>query len=255
MYCLCSKPFAGGLPSLKAAANKPLVCYVTDGKSLNPAVAQTGTPNLLENIRRAVEAGVNWIQIREKDLPARELLEVARQAVHMAGERGGGTLGPARIIINDRLDVALAAGAHGVHLGHESLAAGEVKRWCGAGNAAAEFAIGVSCHSLEEARKAESAKADYISFGPIFETPSKVSFGAPQGLLKLTEVCRAVPDIQVIPTGGVNAKNPASGIRAGAAGIAAIRMFQESNHSKEINDAVSFIHHLSTEEGFRSEPG
>ena len=251
MYCLCSKPFAGGLPSLKAAANKPIVCYVTDGKSLNPAVAQTGTSNLPENIRRAVEAGVNWVQIREKDLPARELFELARQAVQMAAGRGEGNLGPARIIINDRLDVALAAGAHGVHLGHESLAASDVKHWCGAGNAAADFAIGVSCHILEEARKAESAKADYIFFGPIFETPSKMQFGAPQGLLKLTEVCRAVPDIKVIAIGGVNAENSASCVRAGAAGIAAIRIFQESDHSKEINDAVSFMHDLSTEEGFR----
>ena len=251
MYCLCWKPFAGGLPSLKAAANKPIVCYVTDGKSLNPAVAQTGTSNLPENIRRAVEAGVNWVQIREKDLPARELLELARQAVQMAAGRGEGNLDPARIIINDRLDVALVASAHGVHLRHESLAAGDVMRWCRAGNAPADFAIGVSCHRLEEARKAENAEADYIFFGPIFETPSKMSFGAPQGLLKLTEVCRAVPDIKVIAIGGVNAENSASCIRAGAAGIAAIRMFQESGHSKEINDAVAFIHDLGAEEGFR----
>jgi thiamine-phosphate pyrophosphorylase len=238
---------------LKAAANKPIVCYVTDGKSLNRA--EGGTLKIPENIRRALEAGVNWVQIREKDLPARELLELARQAVQMAAGRGGGNLGPARIIINDRLDVALAAGAHGVHLRRESLAASDVMRWCRAGNAPADFAIGVSCHSLEEARKAESAKADYIFFGPIFETPSKMSFGAPQGLLKLTEVCRAVPDSKVIAIGGVNAENSASCIRAGAAGIAAIRMFRESDHSKEINDAVAFIHDLGREEGFRSEPG
>src|ERR1700722_16590669 len=134
MCCLYSKPFAGGLPSLKAAADKPIVCYVTDRKSLNPARAQAGTSQILENIRRAVEAGVNWVQIREKDLPARELLELARQAVQMAAGRGEGNLGPARIIINDRLDVALVASAHGVHLRHESLAAGDVMRWCRAGN-------------------------------------------------------------------------------------------------------------------------
>ena len=251
MCCLYSKPFAGGLPSLKAAADEPIVCYVTDRKSLNPAMAQARTSQILENIRRAVEAGVDWVQIREKDLPARELLELARQAVQMAAGRGRGNPGRARLIINDRLDVALAAGAHGVHLGHESLAAGEVVRWCRAGNAPADFAIGVSCHRLEEARKAENAEADYIFFGPIFETPSKMSFGAPQGLLKLTEVCRAVPDVKVIAIGGVNAENSASCIRAGAAGIAAIRMFRESDHSKKINDAVAFIHDLGAKEGFR----
>src|SRR3984885_15369617 len=99
MYCLCWKPFAGGLPSLKAAANKPIVCYVIDGKSLNPAVAQTGTSNLPENIRRAVEAGVNWVQIREKDLPARELLELARQGGQVAAERREGNPKLAGIIV------------------------------------------------------------------------------------------------------------------------------------------------------------
>jgi thiamine-phosphate pyrophosphorylase len=236
---------------LKAAANQPIVCYVTDRNSLNPAAAQTGASNLLENIRTAVEAGVDWVQIREKDLPARELLELARQAVQMAAERGGANPGPARIIINDRLDVALAAGAQGVHLGHESLAAGEVVRWCRAGNAPADFAIGVSCHSLEEAREAQSAKADYIFWGPIFETPSKLQFGAPQGLVKLAELCRAVPNMKVVAIGGVNAENAASCIRAGASGIAAIRMFQESNRSRAIKDAVAFIHNLGMEEGSR----
>jgi thiamine-phosphate pyrophosphorylase len=234
---------------LKAAANQPIVCYVTDRKSLNPAVAQAGTSEILENIRGALEAGADWVQIREKDLIARELLELTLQAVQMAGGRGGGNPGPARIMINDRLDVALAAGAHGVHLGHDSLAAGDVTRWCRAGNVPADFAIGVSCHSLEEARKAESAKADYIFFGPVFETPSKVQFGAPQGLVKLAEVCGATPNMKVVAIGGVNAENAASCIQAGAAGIAAIRMFQDSDHSKKTNSAVAFMHDLGSEEG------
>ena len=233
---------------MKATADQPIVCYVTDRKSLNPAVARAGASNLLENIRRAVQAGVNWVQIREKDLQGRELLELARQAVQIAAERGEGNPGPARIIINDRLDVALAAGAHGVHLGHESLAAGDVIRWCRAGNAPADFAIGVSCHSLEEARKAESSQADYIFLGPIFETPSKLQFGAPQGLVKLAEICRAVPNMKVVAIGGVNAENAASCIQAGASGIAAIRMFQDSDHSKEIKNVVALIHDLGLEE-------
>ena len=116
-------------------------------------MAQADTSQILENIRGAVEAGVDWVQIREKDLPARELLELARQAVQVAAERREGNPRLARIIVNDRLDVALAAGAHGVHLGHESLEAGDAIRWCRAGNAPAGFAIGVSCNSLKEARE------------------------------------------------------------------------------------------------------
>jgi len=233
---------------LKAAANQPIVCYVTDRKSLNPAMAQASTSQILENIRGAVEASVDWVQIREKDLPARELLELAQQAVQVAAERREGNPRLARIIVNDRLDVALAAGAHGVHLGHESLDAGDAIRWCRAGNAPAGFAIGVSCHSLEEARKAESAKAGYIFWGPVFETPSKLQFGAAQGLVKLAEICRAVPNMKVVAIGGVNAENAASCIQAGASGIAAIRMFQDSDHSKEINNVVASIHNLSSEQ-------
>lgn len=233
---------------MKAAANQPIVCYVTDRKSLKPAMARTGASNLLENIRAAVEAGVNWVQIREKDLPAQELLELALQAVKMAAGRKEGNQGPARIIINDRLDVALPASARGVHLGHESLGAGDAIRWCRAGNAPAEFVVGVSSHSLEEVREAEIANADYVFFGPIFETPSKMQFGAPQGLVKLAEVCRAVPNMKVVAIGGVNAENAASCIRAGASGIAGIRMFQESNHSKAIKDAVALIHNLGSEQ-------
>jgi thiamine-phosphate pyrophosphorylase len=211
-------------------------------------MAQAGTSQILENIRGAVEAGVDWVQIREKDLPARELLELARQAVQVAAERREGNPRLARIIVNDRLDVALAAGAHGVHLGHESLDARDAIRWCRAENAPAGFAIGVSCHSLEEARKAESAKAGYIFWGPVFETPSKLQFGAAQGLVKLAEICRAVPNMEVVAIGGVNAENAASCIQAGASGIAAIRMFQDSDHSKEINNVVASVHNLSSEQ-------
>ncbi len=235
---------------MKAAVKKNIVCYVTDRKSLIPA-AETIDAKILENIRTALDAGVDWIQIREKDLPARELLDLARQAVQMADARGGKIPQSARIIVNDRLDVALAAGAHGVHLGQASAVGGDVVRWCRAGNAPADFAVGVSCHSLEEARSAENAQVDYIFFGPIFETPSKKEFGAPQGILKLAEVCRAVPSIDVIAIGGVNAENAASCIRAGAAGIAAIRMFQVSGRVKGPRETITSIHNLGVQEKSR----
>jgi len=238
---MCSRHFAAGLPSLKAAAKKIIVCYVTDRKSLIPAGAEAWDAKMLENIRTVLDAGADWIQIREKDLPARELLDFARQAVQIIDARGGKTPQTARIIVNDRLDVALTAGAHGVHLGQASIVAGDVVPWCRAGNAPADFTIGVSCHNLEEARNAEKAKLDHIFFGPIFETPSKREFGTPQGIQKLAEICRAVPSIDVIAIGGVNAGNAASCIRAGASGIAAIRMFQDSGNAKAVREAVASI--------------
>jgi thiamine-phosphate pyrophosphorylase len=247
MCCLRSKRFAAGLPSLKPA-NKPIVCYVTDRKSLTGNSNEAAlTSTLLQNIKVALAAGVDWVQVRDKDLQGGQLLEVGRVAVDLAAVHGEKTGRSPRIIINDRLDVALAAGAHGVHLGRESARAYEVVRWCRAGNAPNGFVIGASCHSIEEAREAGNAKADYILFGPVFETPSKLHFGAPQGLQTLSEVCRAVL-MPVVAIGGVSQENAAACIRAGAAGIAAIRMFQESPDTKAITESVASIHELRGKE-------
>jgi len=186
-------------------------------------------------MRAAAAAGADWVQMREKDLCGRELLELAREAV--AGQ------GLARVIVNDRLDVALAAGAAGVHLGRESLAARDVVRWCRAGNAVADFLVGVSCHSLQEAREAESAGASYLFFGPVFDTPSKRGMGKPQGGGRLAEICRSVA-IPVVAIGGVNEQNAAQCIRSGAAGVAAIRMFQEARDGAAMKDLIGRLHEL-----------
>jgi len=145
------------------------------------------------------------------------------------------------VIVNDRLDVALAAGAAGVHLGGGSMPAGEVVRWCRGGNAPAEFLVGVSCHSFEETREAEAAGANYAYFGPVFETPSKTPFGPPQGIARLAEVCRSVR-LPVIAIGGVNEENGAECLRAGATGVAAIRLFQEARDAAELAAQVARLH-------------
>jgi len=132
-----------------------------------------------------------------------------------------------RILINDRLDVAVAAGAAGVHLGEESLPVAEVTRWRKEEKPRADFSVGASCHSLAAAVEAERAGADYIFFGPVFATPSKAAYGPPQGLEKLGEVCRSVR-IPVLAIGGITLENAATCLDSGAAGVAAIRLFQES---------------------------
>jgi thiamine-phosphate pyrophosphorylase len=248
MYFLRSKRFAAGLRSLKPAANRPIVCYVTDRKSLTgTGMGVSLTSTLLQNIQLAVHAGVDWVQLREKDLPAGQLVELARRAIHLIEEQAAEAEYPPRIIVNDRLDVALAAHADGVHLGRESAPVLDVVRWCRAGNAPARFVIGVSCHSLEEAREAETAKADYIFFGPVFDTPSKRAFGMPQGIERLAEVCRAV-QLNVIAIGGVDQENAPACIRAGAAGIAAVRIFQQSRDAKAVTESVASVHNLRGEE-------
>jgi thiamine-phosphate pyrophosphorylase len=197
---------------------KPLLCYVTDRHALAEGA------NFVEHISLAVAAGIDWIQIREKNLPARELIALTRAAVKAAADSRPQT--SVRIIVNDRLDVALAAGAGGVHLGESSMPVAAVNAWRRA-NSSSEFIIGASCHSLETARAAERDGADYVIFGPIYSTPSKAEFGAPQGINRLAEVSDAV-SIPVLAIGGIMEKNARECIAAGAAGIAAIRMFSEA---------------------------
>ena len=184
------------------------LCYITDRKSLAPAP-------LLPHIEAAIRAGVDLIQIREKDLPTRELAELVASAVRDAKGTG------ARIVVNDRLDVALALEAHGAHLGRQSLPASAVRR-----NVPKNFLVGVSCHSLVEALAAESDGADYIFFGPIFETPSKAAFGPPLGPSLLSEVAARV-NIPVLALGGITPGRVRATLDAGATGIAGIRIFQD----------------------------
>jgi thiamine-phosphate pyrophosphorylase len=224
---------------LLRARKTPIVCYVTDRKSLG--ASQTFLA-VSERIQLAMRAGADWIQIREKDMAAHQLVDLVRDAVTSAGAlRSAGDALDERanpqVIVNDRLDAALAAGAAGVHLGRESLGALQVVKWCRGGNAPEEFLVGVSCHSIEEAREAESAGANYIFFGPVFETPSKRAFGKPQGVACLSETCRSVR-VPVIAIGGVDERNAQECTGAGAAGIAAIRMFQEARDAQALQSVV-----------------
>jgi len=221
------------------------VCYVSDGRSLG---ASDRVGSVLTRIRAAIAAGVDWVQIREKDLPARRLLGLVRAAVGAAQDEAPklntSLIEKTRVLVNDRLDVAIAAGAAGVHLREESVSAREVVRWCRSGNAPAEFLVGVSCHNPGQVRDAEGAGASYAFFGPVFDTPSKRAFGPAQGVVALGEVCRTAK-IPVIAIGGVNETNGAECVRAGAAGIAAIRLFQGSGETGELTKAVERLHRLS----------
>ena len=169
----------------------PIVCYVTDRKQLRQS-------SLHEAIRGALEAGANWVQIREKDLPTRELLSFVVDALTLARI----SFPEARVHVNDRLDVAIAADAHGVHLGGESMPAAEVVGWPKDSPSQETFSVGVSCHAAEEVIRAERDGASYAILGPIFETPSKAQFGPPVGLGVLAEACRAVK-IPVLAIGGM----------------------------------------------------
>jgi thiamine-phosphate pyrophosphorylase len=196
---------------------EPIFCYVTDRLALAPG--EEIAP-LLSKIDAAVERGIRWIQIREKDLSGCALWKLAQQAVSLAARS------QTRILVNGRLDVALAAGAAGVHLGEAELPVRAVCAYRAAFGP--EFLVGRSCHSADAAEAAARAGADYIFFGPVFSTPSKERFGPAQGLGRLSEACRRVT-IPVLAIGGVTLENAASCLAAGAAGVAAIRLFQQTN--------------------------
>jgi len=215
---------------LLTAPDSPILCYVTSRKALG--LESNSSAQLLAIIRRAIEAGVDWIQVREKDLSGRELIHLVQEAVAAAS----GTC--TKILVNDRLDVAIAARAAGVHLGTESLPVRAVAAWRESHPAAStsNFLIGASCHSLEQAQSAEQDGADYIIFGPVFKTPSKTSFGPPQGIERLHEVCGHIK-IPVLAIGGVNPANASECIRAGAGGIAAIRIFQGARNDPQSPEA------------------
>jgi thiamine-phosphate pyrophosphorylase len=203
----------------------PLLCYVTDRHSLPAAESREAQETLLLKIEAAAAAGVDWIQIREKDLSGNEYCLLTREALRRATECEAGNAAPTRILVNDRLDVALAERAGGVHLGENSLPLPEAKRLANARAPSQGFLIGVSCHSLEAARFAADGGANYLFFGPVFATPSKAAFGAPQGLERLGAVCGAV-SIPVLAIGGITLENAPDCLAAGASGVAAIRLFQ-----------------------------
>jgi len=186
-------------------------CYITDRRSLPPGVS------ILDVIARTKP---DWVQIREKDLPARDLFNLVRAAVKTR----------AKIIVNTRMDVALAAGAAGVHLPSNSPTPDRWRKIAPPG-----FLIGVSCHTIDEVRSATNHGADYVVFGPIFTPQSKPTTLDPRGLDVLAQAVQSTP-VPVLALGGITIENAESCIAQGAAGIAAISLFQRREDDREKSD-------------------
>lgn len=166
--------------------------------------------DLLAAVERALSGGVRAVQLREKDMDGRELLELARKMRVLTSRHG------AKLLINDRVDIALAAGADGVHLGVASILPADARRLLGP-----DRLIGCSAHGMEELAAAEAGGADFVTFGPVYTTPSKARFGPPLGVEALRRAC-AASGIPVFALGGVGQRNIGEVIAAGADGIAAI---------------------------------
>jgi thiamine-phosphate pyrophosphorylase len=214
-----------------------LLYYITD-RTAFPGDEPSRRRRLLDKISEAASAGIDCIQLREKDLSTRDLESLAGEAMQIiARERL-----PTALLINSRTDVALAAKAAGIHLRSTDVTPQEVRAvWekCGAGTLARELSprslmISVSCHSPAEVAQAAANQATLSVFAPVFEKQHS-PHATPAGLDKLREACRA--PIRVLALGGVTPQNAHSCLEAGAAGVAAIRLFQE-------NDIATLVRHL-----------
>ncbi|MBP6004143.1 MAG: thiamine phosphate synthase [Pyrinomonadaceae bacterium] len=196
---------------------RPITYLITSGQA-SPENFEINKNAILSAVRRAVDCGVSLVQLREKRLTAKQLFELATEASKLT--RGNET----RLLVNDRADIAVAAGADGVHLTSTSLPAGLIRRAFGD-----DLFIGVSTHTVDEVAIAKQDGADFAVFGPVFAVPEK---SAPVGIEALRSACDRAGDFPVLALGGIDLVNYRSALDAGAAGIAAIRLFGDADLSK-----------------------
>ncbi len=202
--------------SRKLAA--PILYLITRGATTEATTAHSSEfTQILDQITHAVAAGIDLIQVREKRMTARVLFELVVEAVRLT--RGSAT----QLLVNDRADIAAAAGADGVHLTSQSLDAATVRRTFGA-----DFRIGASTHSRDEVRAARDNGADFVVFGPVFETESKRG-GSAKGVHALSDVVRGFPNFPVLALGGITSANAGDCLTAGAAGIAGVSLFDKTD--------------------------
>jgi thiamine-phosphate pyrophosphorylase len=210
--------------------------YITDRRQL-PA-NDPSAKALREKVRQAFAAGVDFVQVREKDLEAGALAALVEDLVRVraatgtpstfkggrasnASQQAAAQAGKRCLLVNDRLDVARTCGADGLHLPADSLPVAAVRKWVGK-----DWMVGVACHSLQEVERAAAEGANHVLVAPVFDTASKPGM-QPMGLEKLAEICRRA-SIPVFALGGISLENARSCIDAGASGLAGIRLFQQS---------------------------
>lgn len=204
--------------------SRPILYLITRGATDESTTTESPEfKQILLQISAAVSAGIQFVQLREKKLQSRVLFELAARAVNIAQSTA------TRVVVNDRGDIAVGAGAHGVHLTTQSLETAVVRRAFGD-----ELLIGASTHSLEEARMARDGGANFVVFGPVFPTPSKERYGPPLSVAALSRVASELAPFPVLALGGISLVNAAECLSAGASGIAGISLFSKPENLASI---------------------
>jgi thiamine-phosphate pyrophosphorylase len=217
----------------RKAPHRLLLCYITNRKQF-PGSARAQEDRLIEKMAESAAAGVDFIQLREKDLSPRELERLAGKAM-AALPRGSIT----KLLINSRIDVALACGAHGVHLPAGFLSPSEARSSFARAGIGAPI-VAISTHSVAEVHSAEAHGADFAIFGPVFE---KAGVANRSGLEQLAAVAARLPasssPMPVLALGGVTVKNAQACLQAGVAGLAGIRLFQDADAGRSVSQLRS----------------
>jgi thiamine-phosphate pyrophosphorylase len=201
-----------------------LLYYITD-RTHFPGTESQRRESLLKKVSEAAKAGVDYIQLREKDLPARELESLAQQSAQIINSRSH-----TRLLINSRTDIALAIGAHGVHLTANDISPVDVRKIWREAHGFQQPIVAISCHTEAEVIAAQSASADFVVFGPVFEKLGSKQTAA--GLGQLQKVCQH--RVPVLALGGVTIENAHLCLQAGASGVAGIRLFQENDLAESV---------------------
>ena len=204
-----------------------LLYYITDRRSL----AVPNEASLLRRIRKIISFGVNFIQVREKDLTDRRLFDLTRQVVKMALETSRNER--CRVLVNGRADIAAAAGADGVHLTSSGLGISGIRTWI-----PKNFIVGASVHTIREIRAARAGNVDYILAGHVFPTASKEGMGDALGVDYLRRACIESP-VPVLALGGITAERVSAVLRAGAAGVAGISLFQKDDECARLGEIMA----------------
>ncbi len=206
--------------------DRPYIYVITDGTATDASFAEA-VEKIVHQITDAVDEKVAMVQIREKQLTARHLFDLARICTDITRDSA------TKLLINDRADIAAASGADGVHLTAHSISAEVVRRAFGI-----ELIVGVSAHTLAEVEAAACQRADFAVFGPVFETPGK---GPAVGLELSKSICSAVAPFPVLGLGGIDRFNCADVIFAGAVGVAGIRSFGDRAKLRSLRESLNSV--------------